>query len=137
MAQVPSLPSNGQPIDTQYIYDIVNSLISINNSISTVGTTFINTPNANTANVNFDAQTFPIATSAKVTKDTVLTGQIPFRTTFSQNPVVTLTVVSKSTTTVNANVTITGVDTSAVYWKATFDGEATTSLDLNVIAIGL
>jgi len=74
MAQVPSLPSNGQPIDTQYIYDIVSSLISINGELATTG---------------------------------------------------------------GATLTITGVDNSAVYYTVNYTTKGKTTLDINVIAIGV
>ena len=142
MAIVPTLPSNGQPIDTQYIYDIVNSLISINNEISSIGQSHIkvgtqSSSNVSTNKVNIDAQTVNIVTSATVAKKTPQSGQIAFTSQFSQTPVVTLSLVSKSTTAIGATVTITGVDTSAVYYKVTFDGDGTTTLDLNVIAVGV
>jgi hypothetical protein len=142
MAKVPSLPSNGQPIDTQYIYDIVSSLISINNELATNGNSNIkigNTkyPTSKTSSLNFDAQTVNVINAKKVTKSTAETGQIAFTTAFTKTPVVTATLVSKSTTTVKANVTITAVDTTAVYYKINFDSDGTTTLDLNIIAIGV
>jgi len=53
MAQVPSLPSNGQPIDTQYIYDIVSSLISINGELATTGYSDVQASNVKTNNLRF------------------------------------------------------------------------------------
>lgn len=142
MAQVPSLPSNGQPIDTQYIYDIVNSLISINSAITTVGSSNVKIgsvpyPTVNTSNLNVDAQSIPILNNQSVDSTTPYTNFIPFKTTFSQTPVVTATLVSKSTTTVNGTVTITGVDTSAVYYKVAFSDKGKITLDLNIIAVGV
>jgi hypothetical protein len=142
MAQVPSLPSNGQPIDTQYIYDIVNSLISINSAITTVGSSNVKIgtvpyPTVNTSNLNVDAQSINIITSQPVDPKNPLTGFIPFKTTFTQTPVVTATLVSKNTTNVNATVTITGVDSSAVYYKVVFTDKGTTTVDLNIIAVGV
>ena len=142
MAQVPSLPSNGQPIDTQYIYDIVNSLISINSAITTTGSSNVMVgrvpyPTVNTSNLNVDAQNVPILNNYNVDATTPYTNFISFKTTFSQTPVVTATLVSKSTSTVNGTVTITGVDTSAVYYKVTFSGKGKITLDLNIIAVGV
>ena len=142
MAQVPSLPSNGQPIDTQYIYDIVNSLISINSAITTTGSSNVMVgrvpyPTVNTSNVNVDAQSIPILNNQSVDTKTPYTSFIPFKTTFSQTPVVTATLVAKSTSTVNGTVTITGVDTSAVYYKVTFSDKGKITLDLNIIAVGV
>lgn len=140
MAKVPSLPSNGQPIDTQYIYDIVSSLISINSELASYGTSNIKVGSTNTAKTNsisFDAQTVNIVNSSKVSKTVAKTGQIPFTTTFSKVPVVTATLVSKSTSTVKANVTITATDLTSVYYKVDFDSDGTTTFDLNIIAVGV
>lgn len=142
MAKVPSLPSNGQPIDTQYIYDIVNSLISINSEIATTGSSNIKVGNtkygtSKTNAINFDAQTVNIVNSESVKKANAKTGQIAFTTSFNRVPVVTATLVLKSTSSVKATVSITAVDTTAVYYKVDFDSDGTTTLDLNIIAIGV
>ena len=61
MASVPSLPSTGQPIDTQYIYDIVSSLISINTELSTSGNSYVDNGTsssvAKTGNLKITART--------------------------------------------------------------------------------
>lgn len=143
MAIVPSLPSNGQPIDTQYIYDIVNSLISINNAISTTGSSSIRIgtgapTTAVTGNLKFDAKTVNVLKSGSSVSDTTVnTGQIAFNSQFNQIPVVTVSLVTKSNTTVKSTLIITGIDTSAVYYQVTHVGKGKTELDANVIAIGL
>lgn len=143
MAKVPSLPSNGQPIDTQYIYDIVNSIININAEISTLGTSNVvvrkvkSAGNAKTNSINFDAQTVNVVNASKVSKSTPKTGVVNFNTTFSQVPVVTATLMSSSSGSVNASVTITSIDQSTISYKVSFDSDGTTTLDLNVIAIGV
>lgn len=142
MAKVPSLPSNGQPIDTQYIYDIVNSLISINSELASYGNSNIkiagqNTAKTKTNSISFDAQTVTVVPSGSTVKKGVAkTGQISFATFFNKTPVVTATIVSKSTSTVKATVTITAVDTTSIYYKIDFDADGVTTLDLNIIAIG-
>jgi len=141
MAQVPSLPSNGQPIDTQYLYDIVNSLISINGEISSVGSSQLQTYNGNpitknTNNLKFQARTVNIVNSSPVTKNNPSTGQISFNTQYNQTPIVTATLVSRNSSTVKATLTITGVDTSAVYYRVDYENNGTTTLDVNIIAIG-
>jgi len=143
MAKVPSLPSNGQPIDTQYIYDIVNSIININAEISTLGTSNIivrkaqSAGNAKTNSINFDAQTVNVVNASKVSKSTPKTGLVNFKTTFNQVPVVTATLMSSSSGSVNASLTITSVDQSTMSYKVSFDSDGTTTLDLNIIAIGV
>ena len=142
MAKVPSLPSNGQPIDTQYIYDIVNSLISINSELATtgtsnvkVGTTKYGTPK--TSSLNVDAQSINVVNAVNVKKANATTGQLAFTTAFTKPPVVTATLVSKSTSAVRAAVTITAVDTTSVYYKINYDTDGLTTLDLNIIAVGV
>jgi len=142
MAKVPSLPSNGQPIDTQYLYDIVNSLISINSELASYGNSNIKIAGQTVAkkktnSISFDAQTVTaVSSGSDVKKGESKTGQVQFATFFQKVPVVTATVVSKSTTTVKATVTITAVDTTSVYYKIDFDSNGKTTLDLNIIAIG-
>ena len=142
MAKVPSLPSNGQPIDTQYIYDIVNSLISINSELASYGNSNIKVlgqtiAQSKTNSISIDAQTVTAVTAGSdVKKGTSKTGSIQFATFFTKTPVVTATIVSKSTTTVKSTVTITAVDTTSVYYKIDFDADGKTTLDLNIIAIG-
>lgn len=143
MAQVPALPSNGQPIDTQYIYDIVSSLISINGEIATTGTSNIKASDSSdisskTNNLKFQAQAVVVAAGGtKVSKDSPTTGAIQFKEQFTSTPIVTATLVSKTNSTVKSSVTITGADTSNVYYQIDFDSTGTVGLELNIIAIGV
>jgi len=139
MAKVPSLPSNGQPIDTQYIYDIVSSLIDINKEIASSGSSNIqDLPAQKTSNLKIQARTINAVSAAKkVSKTSSETGTLTFKTAFTQVPVVTATLVSRSSTTVKANLTITAVNTTTVSYKIDFDTNGFTTLDLNVIAIGV
>jgi len=139
MAKVPSLPSNGQPIDTQYIYDIVSSLIDINKEIASSGSSNIqDLPAQKTSNLKIQARTINAVSAAKkVSKTSSETGTLTFKTAFTQVPVVAATLVSRSSTTVKANLTITAVNTTTVSYKIDFDTNGFTTLDLNVIAIGV
>jgi hypothetical protein len=139
MAKVPSLPSNGQPIDTQYIYDIVSSLIDINKEIASSGSSNVqDLPAQKTSNLKIQARTINAVSAAKkVSKTSSETGTLTFKTAFTQVPVVTATLVSRSSTTVKANLTITAVNTTTVSYKIDFDTNGFTTLDLNVIAIGV
>lgn len=142
MAKVPSLPSNGQPIDTQYLYDIVSSLISINGELASTGTSevklYTNQPvSVKTNNVKFQAIVTNVVNSANVTSKSPTTGQISFNTQFGQTPIVTATLMSRSSSTVKATLTITGVDSSAVYYKIDYDKDGNTTVDVSVIAIGV
>lgn len=143
MAKVPSLPSNGQPIDTQYIYDIVNSLISINSELSSYGSANVKVNNnkyntSNTNELNVDAQTVPITSGGEdVTTTVSKTGQVSFATSFTKVPVVTATLVSNTSSAVKATVTITATDTTTVYYKVDFLSAGKASLSLNIIAVGV
>jgi hypothetical protein len=139
MAKVPSLPSNGQPIDTQYIYDIVSSLIDINKEMASSGSSNVqDLPARKTSNLKIQAKTVPAVNAAEnVKKSSSKTGTLQFTTAFTQVPVVTATLVSRSSTTVKANLTITAVNTTTVSYKIDFDTNGFTTLDLNVIAIGV
>jgi hypothetical protein len=143
MAKVPSLPSNGQPIDTQYIYDIVNSLISINSELNSYGSANVKVNNnkyntSNTNALNVDAQTVPVTNGGEdVTTTISKTGQISFGTSFTKIPVVTATLISNTASAVKAIVTITATDTTTVYYKVDFLTAGKASLSLNVIAIGI
>jgi len=137
MAQVPSLPSNGQPIDTQYIYDIVSSLISINGELATTGYSDVQASNVKTNNLRFQALSQNIVNSANVSKDAPTSGQVFFKTPFTQTPIATATLVSKTTDSRGATLTITGVDNSAIYYTVNYTTKGKTTLDINVIAIGV
>jgi hypothetical protein len=137
MAQVPSLPSNGQPIDTQYIYDIVSSLISINGELATTGYSDVQASNVKTNNLRFQALSQNVVNSATVSKDAPTSGQVFFKTPFTQTPIATATLVSKTTSSQGATLTITGVDNSAVYYTVNYTTKGKTTLDINVIAIGV
>lgn len=142
MAQVPSLPSNGQPIDTQYVYDIVSSLISINGELATTGYSDVQASNSSdinvkTNNLKFQAKSQNVVNSASVSKNAPTTGQVFFKTPFTQTPIATATLVSKTTSSQGATLTITGVDNSAVYYTVNYTTSGKTTLDINVIAIGV
>ena len=137
MAKVPSLPSNGQPIDTQYIYDIVSSLISINGELATTGYSDVQASNVKTNNLRFQALSQNVVNSATVSKDAPTSGQVFFKTPFTQTPIATATLVSKTTSSQGATLTITGVDNSAVYYTVNYTTKGKTTLDINVIAIGV
>ncbi|NBR62595.1 MAG: hypothetical protein EBT86_13435 [Actinobacteria bacterium] len=142
MAKVPSLPSNGQPIDTQYLYDIVSSLISINGELTSTGTSqvqsYTNQPTTTkTNNIKFQARIVNVLNSANVSAKSPTTGQISFNTQFGQSPIATATLVTRNSSTVKPTLTITGIDTSAIYYKIDYNKDGVVTLDISVIAIGV
>jgi hypothetical protein len=116
-------------------------LISINGELATSGSSDVQVPGSSdipikTNNLKFQAKTQPVV-DASVSKDAPSTGQVFFKTAFSQVPVVTATLVSTGSSTVKPTLTITGVDTSAVYYSVAYDSKGKTTLSINVIAIGV
>jgi hypothetical protein len=142
MAKVPSLPSNGQPIDTQYLYQIVDSLISINGELASTGTSQVQSYTNQaitdkTNNFKIQAKVVNAVNAATVTKASSTTGQIAFNTQFGNTPVVTASLISRSSSTVRSRLTITGVDTSAVYYKIDYEDQGNVTLDVSIIAVGI
>jgi hypothetical protein len=92
MAYVPSLPSTGQPIDTSYVYEIVQSLISINSELSNDGNSTIDNGSGisslvKTNNINIVAKTVSVKLPEIVGPGQSTT--IEFGTnTFTKNPIV-------------------------------------------------
>jgi len=142
MATVPTLPQLGQPIDVQYLYDIVQSLISINSELArkTSATAYIDNgldkdATKKTSDLSVSASTTSVTTNQKVTVNQSITKVIPFQISFKFPPVVTLTPVSKN----SANITtiINTIDSKSVTCTLIFNQAGTATVDLNVIAIGI
>ena len=149
MASVPSLPSTGQPIDTSYVYSIVQSLISINNEISTQGHSTINNGNdsskfVNTSDITVVAQTTSPGElngkqSPAVGKS--FTGTETFdNNTFKQTPIVIANLLANkgvNSSSAKLILTITSVTTNSFKWDAYVVAEGTANYSINFIAIGV
>lgn len=142
MATVPTLPQLGQPIDVQYLYDIVQSLISINSELSrnTSATAYVDNGTSKdsakkTSDLSISATTNTVATNQKATPNLTITKVIPFQMAFKFPPVVTVTPVS--TNNANINVMINNIDSKSVTCTIIFNQAGTATVDLNVIAIGI
>jgi len=142
MATVPTLPQLGQPIDVQYLYDIVQSLISINSELArkTSATAYVDNginkdSTKKTSDLSLSATTTSVSTNQKVTVNQTITKVIPLQISFKFPPVVTVTPVSKN----NANITviINSVDSKSVTCTLIFNQAGTATVDLNVIAVGI
>ena len=147
MIKVPSLPSTGQPIDTQYIYSIVESLITINSELASSGNSYINnntiSSTVKTANLKIAGKTF---IGAGISDNTTLkvgdtkSGTVSFDTTsFTSTPVVVTSLVSTTSQTGAAQIilTISAVSTSGFNWNAYCTVAGKSNYNINYIAIGV
>ena len=142
MANVPTTPQLGQPIDVQYLFEIVQSIISINSELArtTSATAYIDNgvnkdSTKKTSDLSISATTTNVSTNLKVTANQAITKNITYQTSFKFAPVVTVTPVSTN----NANITviINKVDSKSVTCTAIFNQAGTATVDLNVIAVGI
>ena len=145
MAYVPSLPSTGQPIDTSYVYDIVQSLISINNELSTDGNSTINNNSGTsslvrTSNINIVAQTISDSrlVSSSITTGTPFVGVVNFENnSFNKSPIVIANLVAFDKSTAQLFLTVTKVTTSSFSWSAYCSVKGSASYNISFIAIGV
>jgi hypothetical protein len=142
MATVPTIPQLGQPIDVQYLNDIVQSLISINSELAkkTSATAYVNNgvnkdSTKQTSNLSISATTTSVSTNQTVTANLTITKVINFQISFKFPPIVTATPVSKN----NANITVivNSVDSKSATCTLIFNQAGTATVDLNVIAVGI
>jgi hypothetical protein len=147
MARVPSLPSPGQPIDTSYVYGIVDSLISINNELASNGSAYIDNGVSNSAsgvrtgNLVFSARTI---TNLNISKGNFKVGDNPSGTisfnngsAFSRAPVVTANLQSATDTGAKFILTISAITSSGFNWNAYCIVAGAASYNINFIAIGV
>lgn len=148
MANVPSLPNPGQPIDTSYVYGIVDSLISINNELASNGNAYVDNGVSNSAtsvrtgNVIFSARTvtnLTISNSKTFKVGDVASGTISFDngSSFSRAPIVTSTLQVITESKAKFILTISSVTTSGFNWQAYCIIEGIANYSINFIAIGV
>jgi H-type lectin domain len=133
-------PQKGQPIDYQYISNIVQEVNNIASSktMSKVGETPLQTEA-----VQISAQLKTIVSNEKITPGYVKDFVVEFKTSFKTPPVVTVTAQRSSDTRNEASrevaVVIDNVTTTSVTGKITFIGTSsgTATISLNVIAVGV
>jgi len=145
MAYIPSLPSTGQPIDTSYVYDIVQSIISINNELSSDGNSTINNGSGTsslvrTSNISIVAQTVSGLTLPTIVGE-VKRGDVSFESnTFTKTPIVIANLVSPNlSVSGNAQIflTVTTVTTSGFSWVAYCSVKGSANYNISFIAIGV
>jgi len=135
-----NLPERGQPLDTEYLYAIVNQINSIENRIA-VRQTSVSNINGNTdttSNLKFAAITQPLTTT-QATANVIEEITVPYGVTFKFTPVVTATVVNKSGSKYGDDVicTLRNVTTSSAKIVVRFNVSGAVNLEVNVIAVGI
>jgi hypothetical protein len=132
-------PTKGQPIDVNYLYDIVTQINSLTNTIAVRSSTSsrVNTQSETTSNLRFFASTVAI------TRTSATSGQTE---SFSFNypelkfaPVATATIVNNSGSDAGqvASVVINNVTTSRVEGVVRFGASGAIDLSVNVIVVGI
>jgi hypothetical protein len=145
MANIP-LPQRGQPIDFNYIYQIVSAVNTISTQVVNQSKNInINTDsgsqNVDVAHLGIDATYFNVnATSESV--DAPVSGSYTFKTSFKVPPIVTITPYAKTQSAVNydAIVVITEVTQTDVKFKVTFPNaskKSKGSISVYLTAIGI
>jgi hypothetical protein len=135
-----NLPERGQPLDTEYLYAIVNQINSIENRLA-VRQTSVSKVNANTdttSNMKFFAITQPLTTT-QATANVVETITIPYGINFKFPPVVTATIVNNSGSKYGDDVicTLRNITTSGATAVVRFNVAGAVNLSVNLIAIGI
>lgn len=138
------VPQRGQPLDVDYIYQIINQLNTLTNQISANSTTLSTVDNGivgqkdvTTNNLRFVAITKNIKKDA-ATANQSQTWFIDFSPQFLYVPVVTATAVNKNGSAAgdNLSVVIKNVSTSRVDGSVRFGTSGNIDVNVNIIAIG-
>jgi hypothetical protein len=140
-----SPPERGQPIDVDYLYEIVNAINTINNQIVSTsnaesrvaGSTSTQTDAVKTSSLKFYASQVTV-TSANVSADQTITTKIIFPSNFLYAPIVTATPIVQDGSDASKNViaTIQNVTSGGVDVLLTFKKAGQTDVDIHLIAIG-
>jgi len=138
MAAIP-LPERAQPLDVNYLYDMVSQINSITNTIAVraTSTSRINTNSDTTSNLKFYAETKSISTTNASGNGTEsFFFNYP---EFKFTPVVTITVVNNTGSSAGDNViaTLRNVGTSRCEGVVRFNVSGAVNLSINMTAIGI
>jgi hypothetical protein len=138
MAAIP-LPERGQPLDVNYIYDMVSQINSIANTIAvrSTSTSKVNDNSDTTSNLKFYSATKTLSTSnaSGNTTESFFFNYPEFKFT----PVVTITVVNNTGSTAGDDVigTLRNIGTSRAEGVVRFNTSGAINLSVNMIAIGI
>lgn len=138
------LPQRGQPIDVDYLYQIVKEVNSLNDKISTSSTTLsvINNgirKDSTVNNLRFYAETKNVKTGAAPSAGTSEQWSFDFSPAFKEVPVVVASVVNNTTSNIGDNivVTIRTITTSKVTGQVRYNTSGgNVNVNVNIIAIG-
>lgn len=142
-----SPPEKGQPLDIDYLYEIVSSINDINNQLSPsnsnsvskiAGVDSTRPDSIKTSSVKMFAIEVPVATG-KVSSGGIIVRPVQFPSNFLYKPIVTVTPIIKNFRNQSKNciVTIENVTTSGFDIIFTFTANAdNVAVDAHVIAIG-
>ena len=144
MARLP-LPQRGQPIDTSYIYHIVNAINDL--SAVSVSPTYkyvtIDSPSGGKQSVK-TSEAKILGAYVEVTNSSVTGGTTEITKTyrysdFASVPVATATIVNSGNTAAgdNANVVITTISASEVTFKVRFEKTGTAKVGVTLMIIGI
>lgn len=148
MAKIP-LPSRGQPIDMAYIYDIVDTVNRLSDTVvsSTGGYLTVDTPTGSQQNVKTaDARIiggYVELNNVTLSTDNEVSFEYRFPSDYKYAPVVTATPVALSNTAGarSATAVIKNVTTSSISGVVRFDtgafSQGTASIGINLIIVGI
>lgn len=134
-----SLPERGQPLDVNYIYEMVSQINSLENRIA-IRNTSVSSINGNTdttSNIKFYAEQKALITSeAKANTTETITFTYP---RFKFTPIVTATVVNNSGSTPGDDVicTLRNITTSTAAVVVRFNAGGKVDLLVNLTAVGI
>lgn len=148
MAKVP-LPDRGQPLDVTYLYQIAKAINDVSDKISTatynyttVDTVGIGSNSLKNSDAKFYATYKDVVTGETVSANTTRGWQVDFSSPFEYPPIVTASVVNR-TTGENAPigndviVTVTNVSTNSANGVIRFNSSGNITVSINLIAIGI
>jgi hypothetical protein len=145
---IPSTPQEGQPLDLQYISDLVQSVIALSNDATknnSYSNTFVKsqddtTKYYRTANASFYAVYQPIVENKTIAAGHLESFSYTFSHSFTHTPVVTVTPVNigKTSPGNNVNVVVTDVTPGSIsgYMKFNNTKSGTATVGINIIAVG-
>lgn len=138
------LPQRGQPIDVDYIYQIINQLNTLTNQVSSTSTTLSSVDNgingikeSTTSNLRLYSSTKNVK-KGSVTASSNESWFVDFNPQFLYIPIVVATIVNNNASTAGNNIVsvIKNVTTSRVDGNIIFNTSGTIDVNINVIAVG-
>jgi hypothetical protein len=138
MGAIP-LPQPGQPLDVNYLFDVVNEVNNLTNTVAirSTSTSRVNNNSDTTSNLKLFAETKNIAitnTSGNAVETFFFTYP-----EFKFNPVVTITIVNNTGSTAGNNViaTLRNVGTSRCEGVVRLNVSGDINISVNMIAVGI